>query len=156
MNRKLPSDAFDFYFALGTSRSYQAVATKYGSSKRAVTRLAVREEWQGRIERCEREARERSNTKAVETLEVMQEKHLKALQFVMGKAIDALRAQPLETAMEAVRSIEMVIRQERLVRGEPTDRAELEVGELVKRESERWLVRAREVQSSGGAVAAAE
>jgi hypothetical protein len=61
------------------------------------------------------------------------------LQLVLGKAIETLRAQPLNTAMEAVRAIEMVITKERLVRGESTDRAELDVAEIVKRESERWL-----------------
>lgn len=155
MNRKLPSDAFDFYFSMGPSRSYQAVAGKYGTTKRAVTRLAVKDGWQERILKCERDARERSNAKAVETLEAMQEKHLKALQMVLGRAIETLRTQPLETAMEAVRSIEMVIRQERLVRGESTDRAELDVAEIVKRESEHWLARVDEDESGEAPLATA-
>ncbi len=148
MNRKLPPEAFDFYFGLGPQRNYQAVADKYGTCKRAVTAMAVREGWQERIAKVEREARERSNSKAVETLEAVQEKHLKALQFVLGKAIETLRAQPLDTAMEAVRAIEMVIRQERLVRGESTDRAQLDLIEVVKRESERWLKPAGEQDDS--------
>lgn len=149
MNRKLPPDAFAYYLGLGLDRSYQAVADKYGVCKRAVTSLAVREGWQQQIAKVEREARERTNTKAVETLEAMQDKHLKALQFVLGKAIETLRAEPLETAMEAVRAIEMVIRQERLVRGEPTDRAEIDVAEVVRRESERWLKSPGEVEVGG-------
>ncbi len=140
MAKKIPPDAFEFYFGLGPNRSYQAVADKYEVSKRAITALAAREGWQARMGKIEREAREKTDHRAAEALDAVREKHLGALQFVLGKAIEALRSMPLDTAMEAVRAIEMVIRQERLVRGEATDRAELDVAEIVKRESERWLV----------------
>ena len=36
-------------FSLGPGRSYQAVADRYGVSKRAVTALAKRENWQARL-----------------------------------------------------------------------------------------------------------
>ena len=39
--KKIPPDAFDFYFSLGPPRSYQAVADKYGVTKRAVTALLL-------------------------------------------------------------------------------------------------------------------
>jgi hypothetical protein len=42
MRGKLPFDTFDFYFGLGPSRSYQAVADHYGVTKRAVCKLAAR------------------------------------------------------------------------------------------------------------------
>ncbi|MBK7878812.1 MAG: hypothetical protein IPJ77_24395 [Planctomycetes bacterium] len=139
MNRKLPTDAFDFYFSLGPGRSYQLVAEKYGVHRRTVTALAGREGWQARIVELERRARERTDTKVVETIEAMQQRHLKSLQAVLGRVLEVLCAMPLSSAMEAVRAIEMVIRQERLVRGEPTDRAALEVEELIRREYDRWL-----------------
>ena len=44
--RKIPPEAFDHYFSLGPERSYEAVARKYGVTKRAVTKLAKRESWQ--------------------------------------------------------------------------------------------------------------
>ena len=49
MTKKLPPDAFHYYVGLGVNRSYQAVAEKYGVSKRAVTSRAVQEDWQGRV-----------------------------------------------------------------------------------------------------------
>ena len=49
MAKKIPTDAFDYYFSLGPSRSYQAVAEKYGASKRAVVGVAKRENWQKRL-----------------------------------------------------------------------------------------------------------
>ncbi len=36
--RKIPPDAFDFYFGLGPGRSYQAVAGEYGVCSRVVER----------------------------------------------------------------------------------------------------------------------
>lgn len=69
MNRKIPQDAFGFYFSLGVSRSYGAVAEKYGVSKRAVALLASREQWQPRIAELERKARQRTDELAVESRE---------------------------------------------------------------------------------------
>ncbi|MHC4946473.1 MAG: hypothetical protein ACYTG7_25970 [Planctomycetota bacterium] len=40
MNKKLSPDAFAYYWSLGSERSYQAVADKYGVSKRAVVSVA--------------------------------------------------------------------------------------------------------------------
>lgn len=118
MTRRLPVDAFDFYYALGPARSYQSVAAHFAVSKRTVTSLAVHEGWQQKVVDLERRARERSDTKIAETIEAMQTRHIKTLQAVLGRALEALRAMPLTSAMEAVRAIEMVLRQERLIRGD--------------------------------------
>lgn len=134
MSRKIPVDAFEAYYALGPGRSYEALAAKYGVTKRAVTALAVREAWQRRILDVERKARERSDQALLETVEAMQTRHLKTLQAVMGRALEALRTMPLESAMEAVKAIEMVIRQERLTRGEPTEHTALDIERIIKRE----------------------
>jgi hypothetical protein len=50
--RKLPADAFEFYFGLGIERSYQSVADHYGCSKTAVSKAARRENWQAKITEC--------------------------------------------------------------------------------------------------------
>ncbi len=110
MARKLPPDAFSYYAGLGPERSYQVVAEHYGVSKQAVTKLAVRESWQRRLEDIER------------------------------KALETLKTMPLATAMEAVRALDMSIAKERLVRGEPSDRTAIEVEEVIRREYDRWLV----------------
>ena len=99
MSRKIPPDeAFMFYVGLGAGRSYQAVADKYKASKQAVTKLATRENWQTRLAKIERDARERSDQKATETLEQMTERHLRSYKAMQAKALEALRAHPLGTA----------------------------------------------------------
>ena len=45
----------------------------------------------------------------------------------------------MDKAIEAVRALEIGVRQERLVRGEPTDRQAQTIEQIVERESKRWL-----------------
>ena len=139
MNRKIPTDAFEFYFSLGTDRSYESVAENFGVTKRAVSKRATKEQWQRRIAERERRAREATDQKAVESLEQMNSRHLRSLRAVQGKALDALRTMPLTSAMDAVRALDLSIKQERLVRGEPTDRSKISIEEVIRREYERWL-----------------
>ena len=145
MSARIPSTrAFEFYVGLGPDRSYQRVADEFGVSKRAVTKLAARERWQQRVAELERQAREGAEKKALESLEGMNLRHLKSLKVVQGKALEALRTMPLSTAMEAVRALDMAIRQERLIRGEPSDRTAISVEEVIRREYERWMLPAED------------
>ncbi len=59
--KKIPPEAFDHYFSLGPPRSYQAVAERYGVTKRAVTNLARREDWQRRLTEIEAKARDEAD-----------------------------------------------------------------------------------------------
>lgn len=140
MSGRIPSEAFEFYVGLGPDRSYQRVAAEFGVSKRAVTKLAARERWQDRVVELERKVRESAEQKALESLEGMNMRHLKALKIVQGKALEALRSMPLSMAMEAVRSLDRAIRQERLIRGEPSDRTAVSVEEVINREYRRWML----------------
>jgi len=138
--RKLPIDAFEYYFALGHERSYQSVADYYNVSKTAVANLAEKEEWQKQVIDRERQARASMEKKSIETIEEMNERHLSLCKFIQKKAFDALRTMPLSAAMEAVRAVDLSIKQERLVRGEPTDRNAMNIEEIIKREYENWLM----------------
>ncbi len=95
---------------LGPDRSYEAVANHYGSSKRAVTDLARRERWQERLRNIEQEARQRSEERLVENLEQMNQRHLKTLQVIQRKALEALKRMDLGSAMEAAKSFSSAIR----------------------------------------------
>ena len=120
MTGRIGPDAFDYYLGLGSERSHQAVAQKYGVSKRAVTRLAVKQRWRERLAELEEKARRGAEQKTLETLEAMNERHLKALRVIQMKALRALQEMSLSSAMEAVRALDLAIRQERTVRGEPS------------------------------------
>lgn len=141
MSARIPAaEAFEFYVGPGPDRSYQRIADEFGVSKRAITKLAGRERWQERVLELERQARESAEKRALESLEGMNLRHLKSLKIVQGKALEALRTMPLSTAMEAVRALDMAIRQERLIRGEPSDRTAISVAEVIRREYERWML----------------
>ncbi len=139
MAGRLHPDSFEFYIGLGPDRSYQAVADHYGVTKRAVTKRAAKERWQQRVAELEAKARRGAERKVLETLEEMNTRHIKSLRVIQGKAFEALRSMPLATAMEAVRALEMAIRQERVIRGQPSDRTAVSVEEMIRREYERWM-----------------
>jgi folylpolyglutamate synthase/dihydropteroate synthase len=138
-SRKLPADAFDAYFALGPTRSYEAIAQKFGVTKRAVTALAKRENWQERLAAIEKKARESVDQKAVETLEAMKERHLKVYQAVQRKSLDALKQIPITNANQLVRALAMALEGERVVRGDVSDR--IDIATLIKKEYEQLMVK---------------
>ena len=149
MAGKLPTDAFDVYMSLGPARSYQAVADHFGVSKRAVTNRATKERWQQRAGELEAKARQGAEQRLVETLEDMNTRHLRSLRVVQARAIEALRNHPLESAMDAVRALDISIRQERVIRGEPGDRTNVQLEEIVRREYSRWMTGGEEVKGNG-------
>ena len=57
-------------------------------------------------------------------------------------------AMPLDTAMNAVRALDISVKHERLIRGEPTDRAAVSVEDVVKREYDRWLTNEDDEQAT--------
>ena len=139
MFRRLPPDAFAYYLGLGVGRSYQAVAEHFGVTKTAVVNLAAREDWPEKLRQVEKRVGDAAAKKAEESIEQMNDRHLRSLKAIQGKALEALRSLALDNAMDAVRALDLAIRQERVVRGEPGDRATIEVGDVIRREYERWL-----------------
>ncbi len=139
MRKKIPLDAFEYYFALGAGRSYRAVAEHFGVSKTAVANAAEREGWQRRVEEREQKARDAAEKESEETLEEMRRDHLKLLRLMRLKAIEVLQRMPLERSIDGIKTLELVIRQERLIRGEPSERAELTIADTIRREYERWM-----------------
>jgi hypothetical protein len=149
LNNKIPADAFEYYVGLGPDRSHAAVADHYGVTKRAVTRRAVAEDWADRMEKIEAHAREKSDARLGDALAEMRERHLKTLKAMNMRAIQALQSYPLTSGMEAMRAAEMVIKLERLIHGEPTDRSAVSVEETIRHEYENWLKPARSVAGDG-------
>ena len=141
MSRKLGPDAFDFYAAMGLGRSLQGVAEHFEVSKRAVVKAASREGWSERLERIEAEARVRADKALGEGLEQIRLRHLQLLKAMGARVARALGEFPLSSGMEAIRAAEVVIRLERLIAGEPSERTELAVEQVTRQEIDRLLVR---------------
>lgn len=141
MSTRIPPEAFDFYVGLGSSRSYRHVATKYGISKRAVTKHAARENWPERIAKIEVEARDKADKKLAETLEETRERHLRMLRAMAARALEGLKRFQATTAMEAARMADMTIKLERVIAGEPNERTALSLEEVTRREIQDLLTR---------------
>lgn len=140
MERKLPPEAYEYYLSLGLKRSYVAVAKQYGVSKAAVTSLAAKERWQERIRDSEAKARATTDKKQVESMEEIRERHLRSARLMQAKALETLRTMRLEDAMSAVKALDLGMRNERLLLGEPTERSE-NIELIIRSEHERWQKR---------------
>jgi hypothetical protein len=127
---KLPHDAFEFYLALGTGRGYQAVAEHFGVSN-----------WPRQVADREKDVQARVAQNADAVLDDVVERHLKLVRFVQRKALEKLRSLPMSTTAEAVRALDVAIKHERMILGvgDAEDQSALDMAEIVKRESERWL-----------------
>jgi len=147
MNRKIPPGALSFYLGLGPGRSYDAVARHFGVSKRSVVTRAKQEHWQDRVTDMERRAREKAEQRAGETLDEMNERHLKTAQFLQRKALDALSGIPITEAMDAVRALKIGIEHERLIRGEPSERTAQQIEQVIRLEYERWMRPEAEIEA---------
>lgn len=145
MSGRLPDDAFEHYVSLGPERSYQAVADHYDVAKVTVTRHAKAQDWQGRIRELDAKARERSDQKLLEAMEVVRERHLKSARVLQAKALEALAKLPPEKAVKAAQALAIGWKHELLVLGEPTER-QATVEETIRREYERWMTPGEEAE----------
>lgn len=141
MSNRVPDDAFAFYVSLGAERSYSKVAAHYDVSKRSVARHAAEHDWAARLRSVETKARAKTDDALAESMAEMNERHLKLLRVVQGKALETLRSMPIERAMDAVRALDLMMKQERLIREGDEDEGEDSVESIIRREYEQWLLR---------------
>ncbi len=141
MSSKVPENAFELYVGLGPGRSYRALAEKLCVDKRTIVRHAGEEKWVERLAKIQEDARVSGDKRITETLEEMQERHLKMLRAMAGKSLQAMKEFPITSAAEGARIAGMVIKLERIVREEPAARPELSIEEITKREIETLLLR---------------
>jgi len=140
VSARIPTNAFEYYVALGPGRSYRAVADRFGITKRAVAKHATKEGWPARLVRIEEDARKKSDARAADALEEMNDRHLKIAKALQARALESLTRMPLEASRDVIRALELGVRQERLIRGEPTER-EASIEEITRREIATLLVR---------------
>ena len=139
MNKRLPPDAFAFYVTLGAARSHQAVADHFKVHKRTVVRTADRENWADRLAAVEKEAREASDKHLAKDLGEQRLRHRKMLTAMASRAARALQEFPLTSGMEGIKAAELVIKLERLLSGESTERTSLDIEQVVRREYQELM-----------------
>jgi len=139
VTQRIPIGAFEHYVSLGNGRSYEQVATHFGVTKRAVTKAAARERWSERLTKIERDAQTRVDEKLTESLEQMHLRHTKMLRAMASRAVKALQEYPLTSGMDGLRAAEAVIKLERLVAGEVTERGASSVEVLIRSEYDQIM-----------------
>ena len=94
MKRKIPTNAFEVYFAMGPGRSYDALAERFKVSKQAITKTATKERWQERVAEIEQRVQADSKERVVDLLNEMNERHLRVLRAIQAKALETLKDVP--------------------------------------------------------------
>jgi len=119
---RIPHDAFERYLAMGAERSYRLLAKELGCSKRSVYQRAQRDSWQRQLAEFEEKARTKAAEKLSEDLSSLHERHLRTIRALQAKALEVLRARPLESAEGAAKTLLMAMREERQLFEEPSRR----------------------------------
>ena len=138
---KLDEGGFEFYVGLGPSRSYEAVAQRFAVDKRTVVRHAAKEQWAERLAKIHEETRAATDKKLADSLLEMQDRHTKLLRGMATRVAQAIKEYPLTNCMDAVRAGEILIKMERIIAGQASERTELSVEEITKREIATLLIR---------------
>ncbi|MBL8696400.1 MAG: hypothetical protein JNJ88_20050, partial [Planctomycetes bacterium] len=141
---------FDRYVAMGAGRNYRQLSSQLGISKRSIVRHATRHGWQQRLSLMEQEAQKVAQGKLTEALAAVHERHLKSVRFVQMRAIEALKALPLDRAIDAVRALSLAQREERELLTEPQDRPVATLERRVREEYQKWTVTVPSTASGAG------
>jgi hypothetical protein len=138
--RKIDDEAaFAHWIAQGEKRSQYLTAKVFKVSRRAIGKCARRNNWYQRLGDIERDAREKSDRRLSETLADTRQRHLKMLRVVAAKGLQALQERNIGSAMDGCRAIEMAIKLERVILGEPGDNNTLTIESVTRRELESLI-----------------
>jgi GMP synthase-like glutamine amidotransferase len=119
---RLPSGAFDYYVSLGIERSHQGVADQFGVVVEMVSQCALRDNWKVQLADRLQLERKMFKAEAAKELEAVHERHLKTLRAIQAQALKALRENPISGPMDAVRALELAMRQEREIEDKKSKR----------------------------------
>jgi hypothetical protein len=140
MARKVPLDSFAIYVSMQGERSYQAIADRFGVSKRAVQKIADREKWGERLRQIEEDIKQRLDKRLGETLEEIRARHLKLARAIGARAAKGLQEYPVANFTEALKAAESSIKLERMLTGEATERTAVTVEQVTRQEIDRLVV----------------
>jgi hypothetical protein len=152
MPNRIGDDAFAYYVSLGADRSYEQVAKFCGVGKRSVVRHAAKDRWTERLRKIEEDAKVRADARLATELEEMQVRHAKLLRGLAARAAKAIAEFPLRTAMEGAKAVEIVVKLERLIAGQASEKTHVSVESATRAEFERYLEPAKGSPEDDGEV----
>ncbi len=134
-----PEAAFRVWSAMGSGRSYAAVAREFDVADSTILRLARRGSWDKRLALIEAPARDEADEELRLAVREMNDHHIKVAQDLVRKGADALCYLEPSSVPEALRLIEVGSKLERQARGEPESKRTLTI-ETILRERFEALV----------------
>lgn len=141
MSARIPDDAFEVYVGMGSARSYQALADKFGVDKRSIVRLATREKWSERLAQINQEVRSATDKRLATEIHAVRERHLQQSRFVQGILLKGMKEATPREAARMTTALSQAWKHELLVLGEPTEHHAATVEEITIREMRTLLKR---------------
>jgi hypothetical protein len=149
VSHKLPIEAFEYYAGLGPARSYQSVAAHFKVAKGTVVQRAKKENWPHRLRALEKDAREKSEKRALEAIEAVRERQLQQARFLQAQALKAMKEFSPKDAVKIAGALNVGWKHELLLLGDPTERT-ASIEEITKRELATLLIHDDEPASDDG------
>jgi len=116
-----PEDALRHYLELGSTRSYRAVAARFGVHRSTVLAAAKRGEWQKHARAHDATQYEKERAKSMEDAEAARTRQLAIVRHLLAKALEALKAKPLSSPKDYLKAIELGLVLERDILGKPEE-----------------------------------
>ena len=124
---KLPPDPKTYYTQNPDKPSQRKTAKLYGLGKTTIANRSIKEKWVEKRDQFRSKADAKTEEKAIETISDMNVRHYTALTKVEQQCEDTLDSCKFLTAGEALKGMDMSIKGQRTIKGEPTDRQDLSI-----------------------------
>ena len=122
-------EAFAIYRDMGADRSYLKVATKLSKSHTIIKRWGSANNWQERIDEWDNEQDRIAREALTKGVTSMRKRHAEIANALISKGLVALQKLTTDdiSAKDIISMIETGIKNERLARGETTDKLKLDM-----------------------------
>lgn len=113
------SDARTEY--IQTNIALRPLAKKWKISQTALSKRSHKEKWVEQRKQFKLKSWAKSDERAIETIADMNARHMREYKLLQGKGLERLRDTRIEKDRDAITALDVGIKGERTIRGEPTE-----------------------------------
>ena len=135
--KMLHIEAFEYYYALGNDRNWEAVGKKFNRSPRTVASWGTKFDWQERIKLRDIEVSKKLVEHTTNAVVDEKAKYRKIIKLAMSKIIKELQEEDFRT--KGIQDLERLVKLDLLLLGENTEKVEVENNHTVSEEDRKAL-----------------
>lgn len=115
MSPQFGEDAFAVYVAMGSARSFRAIAERYGLALSEVESFALEQRWEERLADLELDGADPARLALLSGHRDMLERHRKLVRAMLTRAAKGLVDNPITSGIQSVRAAELAIQLDRML-----------------------------------------